>query len=185
MTVQSGFVCLIFQRPCQQLGYIMEGPHTDVWQLYVLPHTRQSRKTMTSVSAGHIILIPSQPVGSGRLLQKSNPGPPHQESPALPTELPRSPSKMVIIRNFWINSTGSDRNLQKKKKKKQVCQNSFPATLNFHAYQLQLAILHPAFLNFNCQELKNLTEIIAFKKKIIVIKHYDSCRRWSKIRSNI
>ena len=33
---------------------------------YVLPHTRQSGETMTSVSAGHIILTPTQPVGSGR-----------------------------------------------------------------------------------------------------------------------
>ena len=29
------------------------GPKTDVWQFYVLPHTRQSGKTMTPVSAGH------------------------------------------------------------------------------------------------------------------------------------
>ena len=44
---------------------------------------------MTSVSAGHIILTPTQPVGSGRPQRESNPGPPHQESRALPTELPR------------------------------------------------------------------------------------------------
>ena len=44
---------------------------------------RQSGETMTFVSAGHIILSPTQPVGSGR------PGPPHQESRALPTELAR------------------------------------------------------------------------------------------------
>ena len=50
---------------------------------------RQSWETMTSVSAGHIILTPTQPVGSGRPQQGSNPGPPHQESRALPTELPR------------------------------------------------------------------------------------------------
>ena len=42
---------------------------------------------MTSVSAGHIILTPTQPVGSGRPQRESNPGPPHQESCALPTEL--------------------------------------------------------------------------------------------------
>ena len=41
------------------------GPKTDVWQFYVLPHTRQSGETMTSVSAGHIILTSTQPVGSG------------------------------------------------------------------------------------------------------------------------
>ena len=42
---------------------------------------------MTSVSAGHIILTPTQPVGSGRPQRGSNPGPPHPESRALPTEL--------------------------------------------------------------------------------------------------
>ena len=46
---------------------------------------------MTSVSAGHIILTPTQPVGSWRSQRESNPGPPHQESRALPTELPRPP----------------------------------------------------------------------------------------------
>ena len=48
---------------------------------------------MTSVSAGHIILTPTQPVGSGRPQLGSNPGPPQQESRALPTELPRPPTK--------------------------------------------------------------------------------------------
>ena len=38
---------------------------------------------MTSVSAGHIILTPIQPVGSGRPQQESNPGPPHQKVSAL------------------------------------------------------------------------------------------------------
>ena len=54
---------------------------------------RQSWETMTSVSAGHIILIPTQPVGNGRPQRESNPGPPHQESCALPTELPRHPAR--------------------------------------------------------------------------------------------
>ena len=52
---------------------------------------RQSWETMTSISAGHIILTPTQPVGSGRPQRGSNPGPPDQESRALPTELPRPP----------------------------------------------------------------------------------------------
>ena len=43
---------------------------------------------MTSVSAGHIILTPTQPVGSGRPQRESNLGS-HKESRALPTELPR------------------------------------------------------------------------------------------------
>ena len=48
---------------------------------------------MTSVSAGHIILPPTQPIGSGRPQRESNPGPPHQESHALPTELLRPPEE--------------------------------------------------------------------------------------------
>ena len=66
-------------------------PRQSVWQFYVLLHMRQSWETMTSVSAGHIILTPTQPVGSGRPQQESNPRPPHQESRALPTELPCPP----------------------------------------------------------------------------------------------
>ena len=54
---------------------------------------RQSWETMTSVSAGHIILTPTQPVGSGLPQWESNPEPPHQESCALPTELPRPPEE--------------------------------------------------------------------------------------------
>ena len=46
---------------------------------------------MTSISAGHIILTPTQPVGSRRSQRGSNPGPPDQESRALPTELPCAP----------------------------------------------------------------------------------------------
>ena len=46
---------------------------------------------MTSVSAGHIILTLTQPVGSERPQRESNPGPPQQESSALPTGLPRPP----------------------------------------------------------------------------------------------
>ena len=51
---------------------------------------------MTSVSAGHIILTPTQPVGSGRPQRESNPGPPHQESRALPTELPHPPCNPIV-----------------------------------------------------------------------------------------
>ena len=47
---------------------------------------RQSWETISSVSAGHIILTPTQPVGSGRPQRESNPGRPQQESRALPTE---------------------------------------------------------------------------------------------------
>ena len=64
-------------------------PRQSISQFYVLPHLRQSWETMTSVSAGHIILTPTQPVGSGWPQRESNPGPPHQELRTLPTELPR------------------------------------------------------------------------------------------------
>ena len=57
----------------------------------MLSHTRQSCETITSVSAGHIILTPTQPVGSGQPQRGSNPGPTHQELRALPTELPSPP----------------------------------------------------------------------------------------------
>ena len=36
--------------------YRGRSPRQSVWQFYVLPHMRQSWETMTSVSAGHIIL---------------------------------------------------------------------------------------------------------------------------------
>ena len=52
---------------------------------------------MTSVSAGHIILTPTQPVASGRPQRGSNPGPPDQKSRALPTELPRPPVVVVSV----------------------------------------------------------------------------------------
>ena len=41
--------------------YRGRAPRQSVWQFYVLPHMRQSWETMTSVSAGHIILTPTQP----------------------------------------------------------------------------------------------------------------------------
>ena len=57
---------------------------------------------MTSVSDGHIILTPTQPVGIERPQRESNPGPPHQESRALPTELPapRSLFTLCIARHY-------------------------------------------------------------------------------------
>ena len=45
--------------------YRGRAPRQSVWQFYVLPHMRQSWETMTSVSAGHIILTPTRPVGAG------------------------------------------------------------------------------------------------------------------------
>ena len=75
--------------------YCGRAPRQSVWQFYVLPHMRQSWETMTSVSAGHIILTPTQPVGSGRPLRESNLGPPHQESRALPLSYRASKSVCV------------------------------------------------------------------------------------------
>ena len=62
---------------------------------------------MTSVSVGHIILTPTQPVGSGRPQRESNLGP-HKESRALPTELPRP---IEGDRDIWRQrKTETDRN---------------------------------------------------------------------------
>ena len=75
---------------------------------------RQSWETMTSVSAGHIILTPTQPVGSGRPQRGSNPEPPHQESRALPTELPRPPNGLGpenIIRTVYVLKTAVERSV--------------------------------------------------------------------------
>ena len=51
---------------------------------------------MSYGSAGHIILTPTQQVGSGRLEWISNPRPPDEESRALPTELPPPPLFLLI-----------------------------------------------------------------------------------------
>ena len=51
---------------------------------------------MTSVSAGHIILTPTQPIGTVGPQLGSMPGPPHQELCALPTELPQSRREIEI-----------------------------------------------------------------------------------------
>ena len=79
--------------------YRGRAPRQSVWHFYVLPHTRQSWETMTYVSAGHIILTPTQPVGSGRPQRESNPGPPKLESRAPPTELPPPPPPPAPSRN--------------------------------------------------------------------------------------
>ena len=63
---------------------------------------------MTSVSAGYIILTPTQPVGSGRPQRGSNPGPPDEESRALPTELPRPPTVAEGILYDCLQDQASD-----------------------------------------------------------------------------
>ena len=75
---------------------------------------------MISVSAGHIILTPTQPVRSGRPQLESNPGPPHQESRALPQSYraPRearkgkNPEKRTCIAHSklrrWISENGDN-----------------------------------------------------------------------------
>ena len=84
--------------------YRGRAPRQSVSQFYVLPQTRQRGETMTSVSASHIILTTTQPVGSGRPQRGSNSGPPHQETRALPTELPpQAPRTTEVIakQNGW------------------------------------------------------------------------------------
>ena len=55
------FVCLVgFLTSSSTIRlYPGRAPRQSVWQFYVLPHMRQSSETMTSVSAGHIILKPT------------------------------------------------------------------------------------------------------------------------------
>ena len=77
-------------------------PRLTSGKFYVPPHTRQSWETMTSVSAGHIILTPIQPVGSGRPPRESNPEPPHHESSALLPRYPPPPAP--IVKQVLINS---------------------------------------------------------------------------------
>ena len=65
---------------------------------------------MTSVSAGHIIQTPTQPVGSGRPQRESNPVPPHQESRALPQSY-RAPLFSRQLRNAELKYSAFDREL--------------------------------------------------------------------------
>ena len=53
------FVCLISSSATRL--YRGRAPRQGVWQFCVLSHMRQSWETMTSVSAGHIILTPTHP----------------------------------------------------------------------------------------------------------------------------
>ena len=72
---QRRFVCLFGFLTSSSTTRLYRGrvPRQSVWQFYVLPHMRQSWEIMTSVSAGHIILTPTQPVGSGQPHRESNP----------------------------------------------------------------------------------------------------------------
>ena len=78
-----------FINPRQQLGYMTERAPRLMSDNFTCCHTRQSGETMTSVSAGHIILTPTQPGGSRLPQWESNPGPPNQELCALLTDPPR------------------------------------------------------------------------------------------------
>ena len=85
------FVCLF--------GFLTSSSATKLYRGRVAKQTfsraatqRKNGETMTSVSAGHIILIPTHPAGSGRPEPGSKLPPPDQKSRALPTKLtPTSP----------------------------------------------------------------------------------------------
>ena len=82
---------------------------------------RQSWETMTAVSAGDIILTPTQLVGGGR-------PPPHQESRALPTELPRPPSVLVQALDYCHLSIEEERpnTYHRKQLKKNILDIRYP-----------------------------------------------------------
>ena len=72
-----------FINPRQQQGYMTERAPRLMSDNFTCCHTRQSGETMTSVSAVHIILTPTQPGGTRLPQWESNPGPPNQELCAL------------------------------------------------------------------------------------------------------
>ena len=101
---ETEFVCLFGFLTSLSTTRLYRGraPRQSVWQFYVPPHMRQSWETMTSVSAGHIILTPTQPVGSGRPQRESNPGPPHQESRAVPGYRSQAPYFRSLV--YWYDT---------------------------------------------------------------------------------
>ena len=71
------FVCLFVCLFVCSFGFLTSSSTTRLYR-------GQERLTIfLTISAGHIIQTPTQPVGSGRPQRESNPGPPHQESRAL------------------------------------------------------------------------------------------------------
>ena len=86
------FVCFGFLASSSTTRlYRGRAPRQSGWRFYRLPHMRQSWETMTSVSAGHIILTPIQRVGGGWPQPELNPEPPHQESLYRLSNLPPPP----------------------------------------------------------------------------------------------
>ena len=82
--------CLVSESPRQQLGYIADGPQDRATDNFTCCHTRDRRVHEVCLSRSHYTDTDSiQLVVSGQSQRKSNPGPPHKESCALPTELPR------------------------------------------------------------------------------------------------
>ena len=92
-----GWLVGFLTSPSTTRLYRGRAPRQSVWQFNVLPHMRQSWETMTSVSAGHIRLTLTQPVGSGRPQRGSNPGPSHQESRALPIGADQKRHKFISM----------------------------------------------------------------------------------------
>ena len=77
---------------------------------------------MSSVSAGHIILTPTQPVGSERPQRGSNKGPTDQESRALPTELPHP----LETRRLGVCVWGGGQNFRKNSERTDVLPEKSP-----------------------------------------------------------
>ena len=82
--------------------YHGRAPRQSVWQfLRAVTHETETGDHDFCLSRSHYTaLTPTQPVGSGRPERESSPGPPHQESCALPTELWRPLSAMDNIKLF-------------------------------------------------------------------------------------
>ena len=156
------FVCLVgfLTSSSTTRLYRRRAPRQSVWQFYVLSHMRQSFETVTSVSAGHIILTsPTQPVGSGRPQWQSNPGPPHQELRALPTDLSRPPM--------------SDRNILI------YCNNMVWNRFDFLWFGILCAVICVTGITpvriMNCKQDFNVSLI--FRVLVCMLNH-SNCERW-------
>ena len=89
--MQLGFVCSFDFLKSSSRGYHGR-PQDRASDNFMCCHTwdRAGRPWLLSQLVT-LYCTPNKAIGSGRPQQESNPGPPHQESRALPTELPAPP----------------------------------------------------------------------------------------------
>ena len=94
------FVCLFGFLTSSSTTRLYRGRAPRQERLTILRAATHETELGDHVSAGHIIQTPTQPVGSGRPQRESNPGPPHQESRALPQSY-RAPLAQELSTGKW------------------------------------------------------------------------------------